>query len=52
MYLDQNRAVVLDNVWTVVSGHDMQIHEDPLPLLWVVHPHHLLQGEGEKSLQR
>ena len=40
--LPEHGAVVLHYVGTVVSGHHMKVHQNPLPLLLVIHPHHFL----------
>ena len=47
-YVPNSRAIILNYMRTLVVTHHMKVHQDSLPLLWLIQPNHFLT-EREKS---
>ena len=44
-YIPNSRAIVFDDVWTLMNAHYIQIHTHSLSLLCLLHPYHFLHKQ-------
>ena len=50
-YVPNSRTIILNYMRTLVVTHHMKVHQDPLPLLWLIQPNHFLT-ERERNQRR